>query len=73
MLFRTISKGRKGTLMPAFESKLNPEEIWKIIEYLREQNRQLKPSKNKPQSVGVGVSMQRRQRARCLRPTRIAG
>jgi len=43
-LFRTISKGRKGTLMPAFESKLAPEEIWKIIEFLRDKNRQRKAS-----------------------------
>ncbi|MFN0314705.1 MAG: c-type cytochrome [Burkholderiales bacterium] len=41
-LFRTISRGRKGTPMLSFESKLKPDEIWKIIEYLREQNRQRK-------------------------------
>jgi mono/diheme cytochrome c family protein len=47
MFFRTISKGRKGTIMPAFETKLSPEEIWKIIEYLRDKNRQ-RQSKDSP-------------------------
>ncbi len=41
-LFRTIAKGRKGTPMPSFEGKLKPDEIWKIIEFLRDRNRQRK-------------------------------
>ena len=28
--------------MPAFESKLAPDDIWKIIEFLRDSNRQRK-------------------------------
>ena len=49
MLFRTITKGRKGTLMPAFESKLAPDDVWKIIEFLRDSNRQRKARESQTQ------------------------
>jgi cbb3-type cytochrome c oxidase subunit III len=49
MIFRTITKGRKGTLMPAFEGKLAPDDIWKIIEFLRDSNRQRKARESQTQ------------------------
>jgi cytochrome c oxidase cbb3-type subunit 3 len=42
MLFRTITKGRKGTRMVAFGEKLSAEEVWKIIEWLRSRHRERK-------------------------------
>lgn len=39
MLFRTITKGRTGTRMTSFRDKLSDEEVWKIIEFLRDKNR----------------------------------
>ena len=41
MIFNTIAKGRRGTVMAPFADQLAPEEIWKIVEFLRERNRQL--------------------------------
>lgn len=40
MIFNTIAKGRRGTVMAPFSDQLTPEEIWKIVEYLRDKNRQ---------------------------------
>ena len=40
MIFNTISKGRPGTVMAPFGDQLKPEEIWKIVEFLRDKNRQ---------------------------------
>ena len=34
-LFDTISDGRRGTLMPPWKDKLSPDQIWKIIAYIR--------------------------------------
>ncbi|CAN0509726.1 unnamed protein product, partial [Phaeothamnion confervicola] len=35
MIFNTIAKGRRGTVMAPFGDQLAPEEIWKIVEFLR--------------------------------------
>jgi cytochrome c oxidase cbb3-type subunit III len=40
MIYNTISKGRPGTVMAPFGDQLTPDEIWKIVEFLREKNRQ---------------------------------
>ncbi len=40
MIFNTIAKGRRGTVMAPFADQLTPEEIWKIVEFLRDKNRQ---------------------------------
>ena len=40
MIFNTISRGRSGTIMAPFGDQLKPDEIWKIIEFLRDKNRQ---------------------------------
>ena len=40
MIFNTIAKGRRGTVMAPFSDQLTPEEIWKIVEFLRDKNRQ---------------------------------
>ncbi len=40
MIFNTIAKGRRGTVMAPFADQLAPEEIWKIVEFLRDKNRQ---------------------------------
>jgi cytochrome c(L) len=40
MIFNTIAKGRRGTVMAPFSDQLAPEEIWKIVEFLRDKNRQ---------------------------------
>ena len=40
MIFNTIAKGRRGTVMAPFADQLQPDEIWKIIEFLRDKNRQ---------------------------------
>lgn len=39
MIFNTINRGRSGTTMAPFGDQLKPEEIWKIVEYLRASNR----------------------------------
>jgi len=39
MLFNTISRGRPGTLMPPWEGKLTPDQIWKIVAYIRSKAR----------------------------------
>jgi cytochrome c oxidase cbb3-type subunit 3 len=40
MIFNTIAKGRPGTVMAPFGDQLTPDEIWKIVEFLRDKNRQ---------------------------------
>ena len=40
MIFNTIAKGRRGTVMAPCADQLKPEEIWKIVEFLRDKNRQ---------------------------------
>lgn len=40
MIFNTIAKGRRGTVMAPFSGQLTPEEIWEIVEFLRDKNRQ---------------------------------
>src|SRR4051812_1955441 len=40
MIFNTVSKGRAGTVMAPFGDQLKPDEIWKIVEFLRDKNRQ---------------------------------
>jgi len=40
MIFNTIAKGRRGTVMASFGDQLTPDEIWKIVEFLRDKNRQ---------------------------------
>ena len=35
MLFKTIAKGRAGTVMVGWEKDLSSDEIWKIISYIR--------------------------------------
>ena len=40
MIFNVISNGRAGTVMSPFRDQLKPEEIWKIVEFLRDKNRQ---------------------------------
>jgi cytochrome c(L) len=42
MIFNTIRRGRSGTLMAPFGDQLKTEEIWKIVEFLRDKNRQRK-------------------------------
>lgn len=42
MIFNTINRGRKGTVMAPFGDQLKPDEIWKIVEFLRARNRELK-------------------------------
>ena len=42
MIFNTINRGRPGTVMAPFGDQLKPEEIWKIVEYLRFKNRERK-------------------------------
>lgn len=34
-LFRAISNGRAGTLMPPWKDKLSPDDIWKVIAFIR--------------------------------------
>ena len=34
-LYKAISEGRRGTVMKGWSKKLNPDEIWKVIAYIR--------------------------------------
>ena len=43
MIFNAIAKGRRGTVMAPFSDQLKPDQIWKIVEFLRDRNRQLHP------------------------------
>jgi cytochrome c(L) len=47
MIFNTISRGRTGTVMAPFGDQLKPEEIWKIVEWLRWKNRERNASETK--------------------------
>ena len=47
MIFNTINRGRPGTVMAPFGDQLKPEEIWKIVEWLRWKNRQRKTPESK--------------------------
>ena len=47
MIFNTINRGRTGTVMAPFGDQLKPEEIWKIVEWLRWKNRERKASETK--------------------------
>src|SRR3954464_11443604 len=40
MIFNTINRGRPGTVMAPFGDQLKTDEIWKIVEFLRDKNRQ---------------------------------
>jgi cytochrome c(L) len=40
MIFNTINRGRPGTVMAPFGDQLKADEIWKIVEFLRDKNRQ---------------------------------
>ena len=42
MIFNTINRGRPGTVMAPFGDQLKPDEIWKIVEFLRAKNRERK-------------------------------
>lgn len=43
MIFNAIAKGRRGTVMAPFADQLTPDQIWKIVEFLRDKNRQRQP------------------------------
>jgi cytochrome c(L) len=47
MIFNTINRGRPGTVMAPFGDQLKPEEIWKIVEWLRWKNRQRNAAESK--------------------------
>jgi cytochrome c(L) len=47
MIFNTINRGRSGTVMAPFGDQLKPEEIWKIVEWLRAKNRERKATEAK--------------------------
>ena len=47
MIFNTINRGRSGTLMAPFGDQLKAEEIWQIVEFLRDKNRQRKAAEAK--------------------------
>lgn len=34
-LFKTIAEGRRGTVMVGWSKELNPDQIWKVIAYIR--------------------------------------
>jgi len=34
-LYKTISEGRKGTVMVSWSKELDPDQIWKVIAYIR--------------------------------------
>lgn len=34
-LFKTIAEGRKGTVMVGWSKELDPDQIWKVIAYIR--------------------------------------
>lgn len=47
MIFNTINRGRPGTVMAPFGDQLKPDEIWKIVEFLRLKNRERKAAETK--------------------------
>ena len=44
MIFNTIRNGRSGTLMSPFRDVMSDEQIWKLVTYLRDENRKRKQS-----------------------------
>jgi len=42
MIFNTIKNGRSGTLMSPFKDAMSDEQIWKLVSYLRDENRKRK-------------------------------
>ena len=42
MIFNTIKNGCSGTLMSPFRDAMNDEQIWKLVRYLRDENRKRK-------------------------------
>lgn len=42
MIFGTIRNGRQGTAMSGFSDNISDEQIWKIITWLRDENRKRK-------------------------------
>jgi mono/diheme cytochrome c family protein len=46
MIFNTIKNGRAGTLMSPFRDAMTDEQIWKIVTYLRDENRKRKEAGN---------------------------
>ena len=46
MIFNTIKNGRSGTLMSPFKDAMSDEQIWKIVTYLRDENRKRKEAGN---------------------------
>ena len=46
MIFNTIKNGRSGTLMSPFKDAMSDEQIWKLVSYLRDENRKRKEAGN---------------------------
>jgi mono/diheme cytochrome c family protein len=46
MIFNTIKFGRSGTLMSPFKDAMSDEQIWKLVSYLRDENRKRKEAGN---------------------------
>jgi mono/diheme cytochrome c family protein len=44
MIFNVIKNGRAGTLMSPFRDAMSDEQIWKLVTYLRDENRKRKPA-----------------------------
>jgi mono/diheme cytochrome c family protein len=44
MIFNVIKNGRSGTLMSPFRDAMSDEQIWKLVTYLRDENRKRKPA-----------------------------
>ena len=42
MIFNVIKNGRSGTLMSPFKDAMSDEQIWKLVTYLRDENRKRK-------------------------------
>jgi mono/diheme cytochrome c family protein len=42
MIFNVIKNGRSGTLMSPFRDVMSDEQIWKLVTYLRDENRKRK-------------------------------
>ena len=42
MVFNTIKNGRSGTLMSPFKNAMTDDQIWKLVTYLRDENRKRK-------------------------------
>jgi mono/diheme cytochrome c family protein len=46
MIFNTIKNGRSDTLMSPFKDAMSDEQIWKLVSYLRDENRKRKEAGN---------------------------